>query len=140
VIRDLGGERSVTMTEPARELRVRRFGQKAQERGAILISGCRSDQTSMDAVIDGDNHGALTYALWTAAKARPQITYTQAVTAARRFMKDHNLSQIPQLEGPEALLGGAMFSAPKATQRAAGGAPAKRPPSRGKAGARGKGR
>ncbi len=45
------------------DLAVRRFGSRAAERGAILIAGCRSDQVSADAYIDGDYHGALTYYL-----------------------------------------------------------------------------
>lgn len=120
-IRDLGFDRSVTMTEPTRPLKVRRFGQHAQERGAILIAGCRADQTSMDMPIDGDNHGALTYGLWSAVSSRPQITYQQAISAVRRFMVQHRLTQVPQLEGPESLLSGNMFSAAKASKKSAPG-------------------
>jgi metacaspase-1 len=93
------------------DLAVRRFGSRAAERGAILIAGCRSDQVSADAYIDGDYHGALTYYLCEAvAAADGRLTYRELVQRVRQALREHQFEQVPQLEGPASLLGGRIFS------------------------------
>jgi hypothetical protein len=51
---------------PYRQIRGKKFAQEnshSTERDIVFISGCRDDQTSADANIDGDPSGALTWAL-----------------------------------------------------------------------------
>ena len=86
---------------------VRRFGSRAAQHGAILIAGCRSDQVSADAYIDGDYHGALTYFLCQAIEASDgDLTYRDLIDRVRRALRDQRFEQVPQLEGPAALLRG----------------------------------
>lgn len=81
--------------------RVRRFGQKAAERGAILVAACREDQVSADAFIAGDFHGALTYYLCeTLKEERYSVTYRQLISGVRRHLRAEGFEQDPQLEGP----------------------------------------
>ncbi|HEY3380354.1 MAG TPA: caspase family protein [Vicinamibacterales bacterium] len=94
-------------------LQVRRFGQRASQANAILIAGCRSDQVSADAYIDGDYHGALTYYLCQAASsAAATLTYRDLVDGVRHSLRENRFEQVPQLEGPGALLREPLFSAP----------------------------
>ncbi len=65
----------------------------------VLISGCRDDQTSADAYIDGAFHGALTYALVEAIRAvNGMLTYRELHQRAIAILKD-TYSQVPQLVG-----------------------------------------
>jgi hypothetical protein len=109
-IEDRGVDRSVTMTGPDRKISVRKFGVSVSETNAVLIAGCRSDQTSADAWIDGDYHGALTYYLWRSLRdAKWQTTYRKVVNATGAALADHNYDQVPQLEGPAKLLSASVF-------------------------------
>ena len=86
---------------------VRRFGSRAAQHGAILIAGCRSDQVSADAYIDGDYHGALTYFLCRAIEtAEGRLTYRELIERVRRELRENQFDQVPQLEGPAAMLRG----------------------------------
>ncbi len=86
---------------------VRRFGSRAAQHGAILIAGCRSNQVSADAYIDGDYHGALTYFLCKAIEASDGgLTYRDLIDRVRRALRENQFEQVPQLEGPAALLRG----------------------------------
>jgi hypothetical protein len=86
---------------------VRRFGSRAAQHGAILIAGCRSNQVSADAYIDGDYHGALTYFLCKTIEASEGgVTYRDLIDRVRRALRDQRFEQVPQLEGPAALLRG----------------------------------
>ena len=86
---------------------VRRFGSRAAQRGAILIAGCRSDQVSADAYIDGDYHGALTYFLCKAIEeSEGDLSYRDLNERVRRALRENQFDQVPQLEGPSALLSG----------------------------------
>ncbi len=110
LIEDRGIDRSVTMTGRDRKLPVRRFGISLTRTNAVLIAGCRADQTSADAWIDGDYHGALTYYLWRALRdAKWKTTYRKIIGATGNALADHNFDQFPQLEGPARLLGGTVF-------------------------------
>jgi metacaspase-1 len=65
----------------------------------ILITGCRDDQTSADAFIDGDYHGALTYSLVdTIRKAGGKLTYRDLHAGTTRRLAG-KFAQTPRLEG-----------------------------------------
>ena len=68
-----------------------------------LVSGCRDDQTSADADIDGVYNGALTYYLVRAMREDPQVTY-RALHARTLAGLRGNYDQVPQLEGRDARL------------------------------------
>ncbi len=105
-----GIDRSVTMTGPDRKLPVRRFGISLTATNAVLVAGCRADQTSADAWIDGDYHGALTYYLWRSLRdAKWKTTYRKLIGATGDALADHNFDQVPQLEGPARLLTATVF-------------------------------
>jgi len=109
-IENRGIDRSVTMTGPDRKLPVRRFGVSLTTTNAVLIAGCRADQTSADAWIDGDYHGALTYYLWRSLRdAKWKTTYRKLIGATGDALAGHNFDQVPQLEGPARLLASTVF-------------------------------
>jgi hypothetical protein len=114
-IENRGIDRSVTMSGPDRNLRVRRFGTSMANGATVLIAGCRDDQLSADAWIDGDYHGALTYYLWGSLRAAGwNLTCRKLLAATAAELKAHNFGQVPQLEGPSKLLAGPVFGGPAA--------------------------
>lgn len=63
-----------------------------------LVSGCRDDQTSADAHIDGSYSGALTYYLVRSMRDEPDATYRRLHEKTLAGL--HNAyEQVPQLEG-----------------------------------------
>ena len=109
-IENRGIDRSVTMTGPDRTLHIRRFGISLTKTNVVLVAGCRSDQTSADAWIDGDYHGALTYYLWRSLRdAKWRTTYRKLIEATGIALADHNYEQVPQLEGPAKLISSPAF-------------------------------
>jgi hypothetical protein len=100
------------MTGARFEWRLRRFGERAVADGAILFAGCRADQVSADAWIDGDYHGALTYYLCQAiAEARFTLTYGDLLARVRRLLRENRFDQIAQLEAPRERVGLPVFGA-----------------------------
>ena len=76
----------------------------------ILISGCRSSETSADAYIGGRFNGALTWAL--VSSMRELALDTPIKVLFQRVadkMKSKNFAQNPQLEGPEEMLNRPIF-------------------------------
>ena len=70
----------------------------------VLLTGSRDDQTSADAFIDGDYHGAMTYSMWTTVdRAKGDLTYRQLHERMTDYLQD-SYSQVPQLEGRAARL------------------------------------
>jgi hypothetical protein len=66
----------------------------------VLISGCRSTQTSADAYIKGSFNGALTYYLVAALNEKKgQLTYRELHARTLELLKKGKYSQVPQLEG-----------------------------------------
>ena len=63
------------------------------------ISGCRSDQISSDAEINGRWNGAATYFLLQALRARPRELLNQVVPHVVDALLAANYTQEPQLEG-----------------------------------------
>ena len=93
------------------ERRVRRIGRRAAAAGAVLVAGCRADQSSADAFIAGAYHGALSYFLCRAlAESAYEVSYTRLVRRVRASLRAHGFEQDPQLEGPAALLQSDVFS------------------------------
>jgi metacaspase-1 len=65
-----------------------------------LLTGCRSNQYSYDAVIDGKPAGAFTHHALAAIKAANyKITYRDLHTEVVQSLVDSNFDQEPQLEG-----------------------------------------
>jgi metacaspase-1 len=66
----------------------------------LLITGCRSTQTSADAYIGNSYNGALTYSLAAAIKARKgKLTYKELHALTLQALKKGRFDQVPQLEG-----------------------------------------
>lgn len=66
----------------------------------ILLSGCKSSQTSADAYIANDYHGAMSYyAIKAITDAGYNLTYAELHDALLPLLEDENYDQIPQLEG-----------------------------------------
>jgi metacaspase-1 len=98
-------ERTVNMVGK-RDLPTRRFGQSLTEQNAILISGCRSDQTSADDWIESDYHGALTYSLVQAiTNKRYSVSYSDLIDTAGSWLEVNSYEQVPQLETRQVMQG-----------------------------------
>jgi len=94
-------ERSVSMKGQRRGLVLRRFGAAVTDQRAILIAGCRSDQTSADAWIDNDYRGALSHSLVTALRNGGfSLSNRQLVEDAGVYLETNGYAQIPQIEAP----------------------------------------
>jgi hypothetical protein len=75
----------------------------------VLLAGCQDVQTSADAYIDGDWHGAFTYNLVRAIdEAGGELTYGRLIERAGAGMAEYQ--QVPQLECPDALRDRPAFS------------------------------
>lgn len=75
----------------------------------VLLSGCRSDQTSADAFINGRYNGAFTYYAIQELKKGPLQSVNVIHTAYLRDLKSGGYSQEPQLEGPTDRVNSALF-------------------------------
>ncbi|UJS20909.1 MAG: caspase family protein [Candidatus Brocadia sp.] len=83
----------------------------------ILLSGCMDDQTSADAFISNDYHGAFTYNLCkTIRDTRGTITYQELVKRVQNSLAYNSFSQIPQLFGNEDLKNTRFLSAAMKTE------------------------
>ena len=109
VLPDLERLRDEKLTEAERRgildklialLRKKRFGDVRTSETNILLAGCRSDQTSADAHIAGDYHGAFTYNLAEVIReAQGRLTYRQLVERTDNKLRA-GFKQEPQLEYP----------------------------------------
>jgi hypothetical protein len=111
-------DRSVNMRS-FRPVEIRRLGASAEQNG-ILIAGCRSDQLSKDALIDGDYHGALSYSLYQAIEqCGPGLSYCDWVKVATDLLKGYRIrEQDPQLECRAEMSQWKLFSTDPASQPA----------------------
>jgi hypothetical protein len=66
---------------------------------ALLIAGCRADQTSADAFINNTYQGAATASILKAVKAQPDIEYVQLVDKMTEYMVSNGFAQRPELDG-----------------------------------------
>lgn len=62
-----------------------------------LWAGCKDYQTSADAYIDGDYHGAFTYHLVEALKSGSTIR-SEIIERVRKGLSSGGYDQVPQLE------------------------------------------
>ena len=66
----------------------------------ILLSGCKSSQTSADAYIANDYHGAMSYyAIEAIKEGGKDLTYAELHESLVSKLEDENYDQVPQLEG-----------------------------------------
>ena len=79
----------------------------------ILLSGCRDDQTSADAVIDGKWGGALTVTLVKVLRDCPDWDWVHIHEEVLKRLSAQGFSQIPQLSGMAALRERVPFGGPK---------------------------
>jgi len=94
-----------------RKLKVRTIGakqDKSNPQNHILISGCRDDQTSADAFIDGKYQGAFTWALTSVIAEDSNITFKEAHARAVNKL-NAGFTQVPQLSGDDALINRKLF-------------------------------
>jgi metacaspase-1 len=83
----------------------------------LLISGCRSDQTSADAYINMTYQGAATASLVKAVStANYDITYRELVDSMNAFMVSRDFTQRPELNGSAALFDTKFLSSPVVTE------------------------
>jgi metacaspase-1 len=68
----------------------------------ILLSGCKSNQTSADAYISSDYHGAMSYyAIKAIEDAGYNLTYAELHASLLPMLEEENYDQVPQLEGKD---------------------------------------
>ena len=84
------------------------------EQNHILLSGCRDDQTSADAMIDSSYQGAMTWSLLDSLKKTGFMdggapTWLEVHDEMVSTLHDQGYSQVPQLTGPEDLLNDPVF-------------------------------
>jgi len=72
----------------------------------LLITGCRSTQTSADAYIGNTYNGALTHSVAAAINARKgKLTYKELHALTLQALKKGRFDQVPQLEGRSSSFG-----------------------------------
>ena len=97
-----------------RDLSLRKIGEKPvnarsiEPQEHVLMSGCKDDQTSADAHINNTYQGAFTWALTSAIKANPDITWKEAHAKVLAALKGR-YTQIPVLSGNDSLLNRKIF-------------------------------
>jgi hypothetical protein len=91
---------------PKRELRPLKL--KDNGLNHIVFSGCKNDQTSADAWINGRYNGAFTY-FWLRAMDEKK-TYKQWCDDTIYSLYTHGYEQVPTLEGPEEMITKLIFT------------------------------
>ncbi|KAF2469175.1 peptidase C14 [Lindgomyces ingoldianus] len=69
----------------------------SEQKMVTMFSGCRDDQTSADARIQGQSTGAMTWAFLETMKRDANPSYVQALQTTRKLLDQSKYSQIPQL-------------------------------------------
>lgn len=70
----------------------------AQEHKMVtMFSGCRDDQTSADAAINGTHEGAMSWAFLETMKRIPDPSYLEALQDTRLCLRQSDYTQVPQL-------------------------------------------
>jgi len=77
----------------------------------LLLAGCRSDESSYDADLEGKFHGAMTfYALRVIEAANYRLTYGDLTRRVKRRLTAAEFDQHPRLEGKDANKGRQIFT------------------------------
>lgn len=93
----------------ARKLRTERY--PMADMNEVLLAGCKANQYSFDATIEGKPHGAFSfYALAAIRDAKYKITYRDLRESVVTALSDSNYDQEPQLEGNDANLDRQIFT------------------------------
>jgi hypothetical protein len=74
-----------------------RVAPKVSAADVIMVSGCRDDQTSADALIAQKHTGAISYALITTLSETPRLSFLDLLRRCQAVMKEKRFTQIPQL-------------------------------------------
>ncbi|KAF1916543.1 peptidase C14, caspase domain-containing protein [Ampelomyces quisqualis] len=69
----------------------------SEQKMVTMFSGCKDDQTSADASIEGEATGAMTWAFLECMKKEENPSYAQTLQLTRRLLDESNYTQIPQL-------------------------------------------
>ena len=89
-----------------------RFNKNTQHRkysetegNVVMISGCMDRQTSMDAYIRsaGTYQGAMTFAFLESIKNKPNVSWNDLLIKMRKYLKNEDYEQIPQLSSGKKL-------------------------------------
>ncbi len=78
----------------------------------LMLAGCRRDQTSADAWIDGGYCGAFTYAMGLALKENRNASYQEATIKARAWLAAEGYDQVPGCKGAPAFASLPFFGFP----------------------------
>jgi hypothetical protein len=108
IVTELSQPRGEPLSEAALRQKVRelmstfekkRFGDVRVREANILLAGCRADQQSADAFINGDYHGAFTYFIGDCiTQSHGNISHRQLAEQVGRLLRAGGFVQIPQLE------------------------------------------
>jgi hypothetical protein len=85
----------------------------------VLWSGCRDDQTSADAFINGDYHGAFTFYFCDSVRREgSHASSAKVVGRLRQTLRDERFDQVPQLEpsGTAGAVFGTSIESPPGTE------------------------
>jgi hypothetical protein len=101
-IRAIDAPADVLVRAAGLELPTRKLGLERVEQRGLLLSGCRSDQTSADAWIQPLRkwQGALTANAVSVLRANPTATYGRLLDVTRAALAQQGYEQVPQLEAP----------------------------------------
>ncbi|KAJ4363993.1 hypothetical protein N0V83_009447 [Neocucurbitaria cava] len=69
----------------------------SEQKMVTMFSGCRDDQTSADASIQGEATGAMTWAFLETMKRAENPSYAETLQLTRRMLDESRYTQIPQL-------------------------------------------
>lgn len=75
----------------------------------VLMSGCKDNQTSSDAFIDGKYQGAFTWALTRSIRENPYCTWSDIHKLTVNLLSTYNYNQIPQISGDKDLISRKVF-------------------------------
>lgn len=81
---------------------------RSNTQNVVLWSGCRADQTSADAYIERDYHGAFTYYFDKQLRRSPDATRRALLQRVRADLVEEGFSQIPQIETRVGLRGASL--------------------------------
>lgn len=95
---------SLLLTEKEIGFKPKAIQHKDVDQTGLLLTGCRSYQTSADAYINGKYQGAFTYALTKVlADYNYEVNYVTLIEEINRFMVEAGFTQRPELNGSQSL-------------------------------------